>query len=79
MLFDFGCEDVASISWIFILFAYFIALIEVRRYKLVSEPGYYSCLYSDGIELPSVPLQETCHLATAETVGKGLKSRWYRS
>jgi len=24
-------------------------------------------------------LQETCHLATAETVGKGLKSRWYRS
>jgi len=24
-------------------------------------------------------LQETCHLATAETVGKGLKSRWYMS
>jgi len=24
-------------------------------------------------------LQETCHLATVETVGKGLKSRWYRS
>ena len=24
-------------------------------------------------------LQETCHLATAETVGKGHKSRWYRS
>jgi len=26
-----------------------------------------------------ISLQETCHLATAETVGKGLKSRWYRS
>jgi len=31
-------EDVTSISWIFVLFACFIALIEVRRYKLVSEP-----------------------------------------
>ena len=27
----------------------------------------------------SILLQETCHLATAETVGKSLKSRWYRS
>jgi len=24
-------------------------------------------------------LQETCHLAMAETVGKCLKSHWYRS
>jgi len=27
-------EDVTSISWIFIIFAWFIALIEVERYKL---------------------------------------------
>jgi len=33
MLFEFWCEDVASISWINALFACFIALIEIRRYK----------------------------------------------
>ena len=33
MLFEFWCEDVASISWIFILFACIIALIEIGRYK----------------------------------------------
>jgi len=32
MLFEFWYEDVASISWIFILFACIIALIEIRRY-----------------------------------------------
>jgi len=26
------CEDVMSISWIFIIFAWFIALIEIWRY-----------------------------------------------
>jgi len=31
-------EDVTSISWKFIICAWFIALIEVGRYKLVSEP-----------------------------------------
>ena len=33
MLFEFWCEDVASISWIFILFACIIALIEIGCYK----------------------------------------------
>ena len=31
-------EDVTSISWIFVLFACFVALIEVGCYKLVLEP-----------------------------------------
>jgi len=31
-------EDVTTISWIFIIFACVITLIEVGRYKLVSEP-----------------------------------------
>ena len=31
MLFDFGCEDVAPISWINVLFACF-TLVEIRRY-----------------------------------------------
>jgi len=44
--------DMTSISWIFVLFACFITLIEVRRYKLVSElwsvlsrprPGDFPC------------------------------------
>ena len=34
MLFEFWCEDVASISWIFILFACIIALIEIGCYNL---------------------------------------------
>ena len=33
MLFEFWCEDVASISWIFILFVCIIALIEIGRYN----------------------------------------------
>ena len=33
MLFEFWCEDVASISWINALFACFIALIEIGRYS----------------------------------------------
>jgi len=33
MLFEFWCEDVASISWIFMLFVCIIALIEIRRYS----------------------------------------------
>jgi len=32
MLFEFWCEDVTSISWIFMLFACIIALIEIGRY-----------------------------------------------
>jgi len=32
MLFEFWCEDVASISWIFILFTCIIALIEIGHY-----------------------------------------------
>ena len=31
------------------------------------------------VDIDNHTLQETCHLATAETVGKGLKSRRYRS
>jgi len=34
MLLEFGCEDVAFISWIFVLFACFIALLEIGRYKI---------------------------------------------
>ena len=37
MLFEFWCDDVASISWICALFACIIDLIEIGRYKLVSE------------------------------------------
>jgi len=37
MLFEFSCVDVASISWIFILFACIIALIEIGCY------GLYKC------------------------------------
>jgi len=33
LLFEFLCEDVASISWIYALFACFIALIEIGRYR----------------------------------------------
>ena len=33
MLFEFLCENVASISWIYALFACFIALIEIWRYR----------------------------------------------
>jgi len=33
MLFWFLVDDVASISWIYALFACFIALIEIERYK----------------------------------------------
>jgi len=36
-------------------------------------------MYLYGADDGPEALQETCHLATAETVGKGLKSRWYRS
>jgi len=55
--------DLMSISCIFVLFACFIALIEIGRYKLVSEPwsvlsglefNKISCLYTNGIELPLV-------------------------
>ena len=35
-LFEFWCEDVASISWIFILFACIIALIEIGALQIVS-------------------------------------------
>ena len=34
MLFEFWCEDVASISWIYALFACIIALIEIGRYSV---------------------------------------------
>jgi len=34
---QFWCEDVASISWIFILFACIITLIEIGRYNFVSK------------------------------------------
>jgi len=34
-------EDVTSISWIFIIFAYFIALIEVGRYTQSQDTNMY--------------------------------------
>ena len=40
MLFELLCEDVASISWIYALFACFIALIEIGCYN-----GYFGDFY----------------------------------
>ena len=40
---------------------------------------HLSHLTSGSKQKLSKTLQETCHLATAKTVGKGLKSRCYRS
>jgi len=59
MLFEFWCEDVASISWIFALFACIIALIEIgcyiiyrfkclRCYNVVSKPCRY-CPYQNRV------------------------------
>jgi hypothetical protein len=64
-------RDVASISWIFVIFACFIALIEIGCYKLVSEPWSvlsrlttsirdFSCLYANGSGLPSVLVLLCC-------------------
>jgi len=47
MLFEFWCEDVASISWIFMLFACIIALIEIGCYISMQ----HKLLFVDSIAL----------------------------
>ena len=43
-------EDVTSISWIIIILTWFIVLIEVGRYKLVSKPGW-SCPHQNSAKI----------------------------
>ena len=64
MLFEFWCEDVASISWIFILFACIIALIEIGRYTKGSSS--YLVVFSDSdfasCKSDRKSTSGTCHL-----------------